>query len=469
MAELVGKRELLRSIPKVDSLLEHPQVRGLLDVHPRWLVLEALRKLLDERRYRIMAGEEDPKLVKRESLVEELVERIEELVSPSLRRVINATGVVLHTNLGRALLAREVWRQMEEVALNYSNLEYDLERGERGLRYTHVVDILKKVTGAPAAMVVNNNAGAVLLVLAALARGKEVVVSRGELIEIGGSFRIPEVMAASGAILREVGTTNKTHLRDYEEAICENTALLLKVHPSNYRILGFTQSVPLKDLVALGRERALPLYEDLGSGNLVDLRAYGLPREPTVQESLQAGVSVLSFSGDKLLGGPQAGIVLGEEEIIDKVRRHPLNRALRIDKLTLAGLEATLRLYMEPETLAQKLPTLAFLATPLEILKERACRVRTMLEERLPSSFSVRVVEDVSYVGGGALPLAEMPTAVVVLLHRESSAGEMEKVARRGHPPVIGRIKDEALFLDMRTVREEDVEPMVASLERCFS
>ena len=453
----------------MDSLLEHPRVGELLGVYPRWLVVEALRKLLDERRSRILAGEVGPALVDGESIVDELEERMDELASPSLRRVINATGVVLHTNLGRALLAREVWRQMEEVALNYSNLEYDLDKGERGLRYTHVVDILKKVTGAPAAMVVNNNAAAVLLVLTALARGKEVVVSRGELIEIGGSFRIPEVMAASGAILREVGTTNKTHLRDYQGAISENTALLLKVHPSNYRILGFTQSVPLKDLVALGREAGIPVYEDLGSGNLVNLRSYGLPYEPTVQESLRAGVSVLSFSGDKLLGGPQAGIVLGEERIIERVRRHPLNRALRIDKLTLAGLEATLRLYMEPETLPRRLPTLALLAAPLEVLKERACRVKKGLEERLPSGFSVRVMEDVSYVGGGALPLAEMPTAVVALMHESMEAREIEEMARRGHPPVIGRIREEAFLMDMRTVREEDMEPMLESLGRSLA
>ncbi len=469
MAERPDKQSLLRSIPKVDSLLEHPRVEALLGSYPRWLVVEALRKLLDERRSRILAGEVGPALVDEESIVDELGERMDELASPSLRRVINATGVVLHTNLGRALLAREVWHQMEEVALNYSNLEYDLDKGERGLRYTHVVDILKKVTGAPAAMVVNNNAAAVLLVLAALAGGREVVVSRGELIEIGGSFRIPEVMAASGAILREVGTTNKTHLRDYQGAISENTALLLKVHPSNYRILGFTQSVALKDLVALGKETGIPVYEDLGSGNLVDLRSYGLPYEPTVQESLKAGVSVLSFSGDKLLGGPQAGIVLGEEGIIEKVRRHPLNRALRIDKLTLAGLEATLRLYMEPETLPRRLPTLALLAAPLEVLKERACRVKKRLEERLPSGFSVRVMEDVSYVGGGALPLAEMPTAVVALMHESMEAREIEEMARRGHPPVIGRIREEAFFMDMRTVREEDMEPMLESLGRSLA
>ncbi len=459
----------MRSIPKVDSLLEHPQVRELLDHYPRWLVVEALRRVLDGRRARILAGEDSRDLVDVSSIVGELVDGMEELASPSLRRVINATGVVLHTNLGRALLAREVWRQMEEVALNYSNLEYDLERGERGLRYTHVVDILKKVTGAPAAMVVNNNAGAVLLVLAALAQGREVVVSRGELIEIGGSFRIPEVMAASGAVLKEVGTTNKTHLRDYAGAINENTALLLKVHPSNYRILGFTQSVALKDLVALGREKGIPVYEDLGSGNLVDLRVYGLPHEPTVQESLRAGVKVLSFSGDKLLGGPQAGIILGEEEIIERVRRHPLNRVLRIDKLTLAGLEATLRLYMEPETLAQKLPTLAFLATPLEVLKERACRVKARLEGDLPSSFTIGVVEDVAYVGGGALPLAELPTAVVALVHSSLSPAQVEERARKGHPPVIGRVKDEAFYLDMRTVREEDIEPMMSSLKRSLA
>jgi len=462
-------KELLKNIPKMDLLLEHPGVEEVLRTYPRWLVVDALRRILKERRQRIVAGEGDPTLVDVSSIVRELQERIDVLSAPSLRRVINATGVVLHTNLGRALLAREVWRQMEEVALNYSNLEYDLGKGERGLRYVHVEEILKKVTGAPGVMVVNNNAGAVLLVLASLAWGKEVVVSRGELIEIGGSFRIPDVMAASGAVLREVGTTNKTHLGDYEAAISENTALLMKVHPSNYRVLGFTQSVPLKDLVVLGKEHGLPVYEDLGSGNLVDLRAYSLPYEPTVQDSLRAGVSVLSFSGDKLLGGPQAGIILGDEGFIERIRRHPLNRALRIDKLTLSGLEATLRLYMDSQSLAEKLPTLAFLATPLEVIKVRAQRLKTLLEDNLPSSFVLEVMEDSSYVGGGALPLAEMPTAVVAVTHQELSSGQLDERARRSHPPVVGRIKHDAFCLDLRTVREEEVELLSSSLGRCFS
>ncbi len=456
----------MRKIPKMDLLLEWPGVGEVLQAYPRWLVVDALRSILEERRQRIVAGEDDPSLVDPSSIVRELQGRIEVLSAPSLRRVINATGVVLHTNLGRALLAREAWRYMEEVALNYSNLEYDLVKGERGLRYVHVVEILKKVTGAPGAMVVNNNAGALLLVLASLAGGKEVVVSRGELIEIGGSFRMPDVMAASGALLREVGTTNKTHLEDYEAAINESTALLMKVHPSNYRVLGFTQSVPLKDLVALGQRRDMPVYEDLGSGNLLDLRTYGLPYEPTVQDSLRAGVSVLSFSGDKLLGGPQAGIILGCEGLIERIRRHPLNRALRIDKLTLSGLEATLRLYMEPQSLAEKLPTLAFLATPWELLKIRARRLKGLLEDSLPSSFALEVMEDRSYVGGGALPLVEMPTAVVAMTHREFSPGQLDERARGGYPPVVGRIKREAFCLDVRTVREEEVELLSLSLGR---
>lgn len=461
--------ELLKKIPKMDLLLEHPGIGEVLRAYPRWLVVDALRRILQERRQRIVAGEGDPTLVDISSIVRELQERIDVLSAPSLRRVINATGVILHTNLGRALLAREVWRQMEEVALNYSNLEYDLKRGERGLRYVHVVGILKKVTGAPGAMVVNNNAGAVLLVLASLAQGKEVVVSRGELIEIGGSFRIPDVMAASGAVLREVGTTNKTHLEDYEEAINENTALLMKVHPSNYRVMGFTQSVSLKELVILGKERSLPVYEDLGSGNLVDLRTYGLPYEPTVQESLRAGVSVLSFSGDKLLGGPQAGIILGDEGLIERIRRHPLNRALRIDKLTLSGLEATLRLYMDPQNLAEKLPTLTFLATPLEVIEARAQRLKTLLEDSLPSSFVLEVMKDRSYVGGGALPLAEMPTAVVAVTHQGLSPVQLDERARGGYPPVVGRIKHDAFCLDLRTVREEEVELLSSSIRRSFS
>ncbi len=461
-------RELLKEIPQVDALLNYPEVQEVLQGYPRWMVVDALRRVLEERRQRIMNGRGDRGLVEPSSIVRELQDRIDIFAAPSLRRVINATGVVLHTNLGRAPLAREVWREMEEIALNYSNLEYDLEKGERGLRYTHVVGILRKVTGAPAAMVVNNNAAAVLLVLAALAKGKEVVVSRGELIEIGGSFRMPDVMAASGAILREVGTTNKTHLRDYEAAIGEDTALLMKVHPSNYRVLGFTASVPLRELVALGRERGLPVYEDLGSGNLIDLRTYGLPKEPTVQESLKTGVSLLSFSGDKLLGGPQAGVILGEPEFVERVRRHPLNRALRIDKLTLSGLEATLRLYMEPERLPERLPTLKCLSTPLGVLRGRAERLVSLLMERLPSSYTFTLMEDCSYVGGGALPLLEMPTVVVAVKHEEFSPEFIDERARAAPLPVVGRIKHEAFLLDMRTVREDEVGPLADSLGRAL-
>ncbi len=462
-------KTLLAKIPKVDVLLSHTSVQALLEQYPRWMVLEAIRNVLNDKRAQLLNGEGDIKTATPQSIVAELKSRVEILATPSLRRVINATGVVLHTNLGRALLAPEALKQIEDVALNYSNLEYDLDKGERGLRYTHVLEILKKVTGAPAAMVVNNNASAVLLILASLASDREVVVSRGELIEIGGSFRIPEVMAFSGAVLREVGTTNKTHIKDYADAINERTALLMKVHPSNYRIVGFTREVELKELVALGKKHSLPVYKDLGSGSLIDLSPLGLPHEPTVQESIKAGVHLLSFSGDKLLGGPQAGIILGHEELVKKIRHHPLNRALRIGKLTLAGLEATLKLYMEPETLMSKLPTVELLSTPLHQLVQRARGIQERLIEVLPSSFSFNVEEDTAYVGGGALPLAEMPTAVVTILHQDLTPGRIEKLARNGRPAVIGRVKRATFLLDVRTVRDTDVDLLVSSLQESLA
>lgn len=458
-------RDLLACIPKVDFILSHKRIMELMHHYPRWVVLDAVRQVLDRRRRCIIEGQDAPHLVDLDFIIAELEAVLPYKAQPSLRRVINATGVILHTNLGRALLSQEALLQIREVALNYSNLEYDLEKGERGLRYMHVVEVLQRVTGAESAMVVNNNAAAVLLVLASLAQGREVVVSRGELIEIGGSFRLPEVMECSGAILREVGTTNRTRIGDYEGAIGEQTALLMKVHPSNYRVLGFTESVGLRELVKLGRFKGVPVYEDLGSGNLVDLRAFDLPGEPTVQESLNAGVDVLSFSGDKLLGGPQAGIILGRKEYIEGIRRHPLNRALRIGKLTLAGLEATLRLYMEPESLKDRLPTLGMLSTPVSDLMNRGKRLKERLANVLPTHYVLELREDVSYVGGGALPLAQLPTALVRITSNDKGVGEVEAAARGGLPPVIGRVKGDAFCLDMRTVGDEELEVMVKSLK----
>ncbi len=458
-------REKLKSLPKVDGVLNREEVKGLCRTYPRWVVVESLRRIIDERRKSLLEGRDVP--VSEESVVEELVSRIPVLSLPSLRRVINATGVVLHTNLGRAPLADEAVEALSQVALNYSNLEYDLEAGKRGLRYAHVSWVLSKITGCEASLVVNNNAAAVFLVLNTLACGREVVVSRGELIEIGGSFRIPDVMRASGAVLREVGTTNKTKLSDYEGAINEKTALILKVHPSNYRIVGFTESVPLRDLVALGRRYNIPVYQDLGSGLFVDVRRFGLPHEPTVQESLKAGVDLVSFSGDKLLGGTQAGIILGRKELVERLRKNPINRVLRIDKLTLSALEATLRIYMEAEAAVEKLPVLSMLSQGLDEIRKRAERVCSMLSERL-KDLSVSVVEDTSTVGGGALPGAELPTCCVCLDGMDPREVEA-RLRTRPKVPVVGRVKGERFLMDMRTVRDREVSLLVESVVEALS
>ena len=347
----------LRKIPSVTFLLTLPPFEDYLVLYPRTLILQVLRGLLDGKREELLAGR--PTDITPEGIWQETGQRLKSKTAYHLRRVVNGTGVVIHTNLGRSLLASRAVSQMEAVARNYSNLEYDLDRGERGSRYSHVEGLLLELTGAEAALVVNNNAAAVLLALDSLARGREVVVSRGQLIEIGGSFRIPEVMSRSGAILREVGTTNKTHMRDYENALSDRTALLLKVHTSNFRLLGFTAEVSLERLVGLGRTHRIPVMEDLGSGSLLDLSPFGLEKEPTVQEAVRSGADLVSFSGDKLLGGPQAGIIVGREAMIQLLRQNPLNRALRIDKLTLAALEATLHLYRRPDQALREIPTLA--------------------------------------------------------------------------------------------------------------
>jgi L-seryl-tRNA(Ser) seleniumtransferase len=391
------------------------------------------------------------------------------ILAPSLRRLINATGVIIHTNLGRSLLAYDALRAVHEVASRYSNLEFDLKEGHRGSRYIHVEGLLCRLTGAEAAMVVNNNAGAVLIALDALARGGEVVLSRGQLVEIGGSFRMPDVMAQSGARLVEVGTTNKTHLRDFEGAIGPDTALLLRVHASNYRIIGFTQEVPPVDLVALGRRHDIPVMEDLGSGCLLDLGAWGLEPEPTVQEVLRTGMDLVTFSGDKLLGGPQAGLILGRKALVEKIRKHPLARALRIDKLTLAALEYTLRLYWDPSEAVQSIPTLRMLSMTEGEVKTRANRfVRRIRKEAIPQ---LRVVTrpDLSQVGGGALPLLELPTWGVSLHVEDLSAAKLERKLRNADPPVIGRITEDVFYLDFRTVQDQDIRALVRVISRVCS
>lgn len=461
--DLPGRQELLRRIPSVEEVMQSELLTGLGPSVPRHEILSSVRVGLARLREEILRAEPDElsrlpqdrtTLARRASL-----EAIR-LLGPSLRRVINATGVIIHTNLGRSILAKEAIEAVQEVASRYSNLEFDLDAGRRGSRQIHAEGLLRRLTGAEGALVVNNNAAAVLVSLNTLAKGREVVVSRGELVEIGGSFRMPEVMAHSGACLREVGTTNKTHLRDYEAAIGPETGLLLKVHQSNYRIVGFVEEVPLDALVRLGASRGVPVMVDLGSGCLVDLTTWGIGREPTVQETLKSGVDLVTFSGDKLLGGPQAGVILGKGELVRRIRSNPLHRALRVDKMTLAALEATLRLYWDPSEAVRRVPTLRMMLMSQRDVRRRAGLLAAKLRRMVLPGVRVSVRQERSQVGGGSLPLVELPTWVVGLKVEGVAASRLEQVLREGVPPVIARIIKEEVLLDLRTVQEGEVSTL---------
>ncbi|HWP48588.1 MAG TPA: L-seryl-tRNA(Sec) selenium transferase [Candidatus Limnocylindrales bacterium] len=463
----MDKRAYLTQIPSVDAMLAEPLVKELLEQFPREIVVEGIRKVLNARRSQILESLDPTRLpqIDKSQLIAELEVVVKSQMEPHLKYLINATGVILHTNLGRAPLSERVCQRITEIARQYSNLELDLSTGERGERYTHIEGLLRRLTGAESGLVVNNNAAAVLLVLNTFAQGKEVIVSRGQLIEIGGSFRIPDIMVKSGAILKEVGTTNKTHLRDYREAITPNTAFLLKVHTSNYRILGFTSEVSLEELVQLGREYHVPVMEDLGSGSLIDLSRYGLEKEPTVQDCIRAGVDIVTFSGDKLLGGPQAGLIVGKATYIEKLKKNPWTRAIRVDKMTLAGLEAVLLEYLDPEKAIQEIPTLRMLTMKLPELEARAKNLLNLLLETQhfptnpdtpgqPSgeSFSARILDDFSQVGGGALPLQKLPTKVVAVKPFKFSVQCLEERLRAYNPPILARIQNDELLLDPRTL-----------------
>lgn len=459
-------QSLLRAIPKVDEFL------GWLDPFPDApvsLVKSSVRQLLDSLRQEILKGAPiTPADLSRTALLPRFAALLAARLRPNFRTVINATGVVIHTNLGRSLLPEAAVESLLAVAGHYANLELDLATGKRGSRYSLVEDILCELTGAEAALVVNNNAAAVMLALDTLAKGREVIVSRGQLVEIGGSFRIPEVMSRTGARLVEVGATNRTHLRDYENAITGETALLLKVHTSNYRMIGFTSEVPLAELVTLAARHNLPVMEDLGSGCLVDLSRFGLTREPTVGEVIRAGVDVVTFSGDKLLGGPQAGLILGRKEIIEKIKRNPMNRALRIDKFTLSGLEAVLRLYFDEEKALAAIPTLAMLTMPLEVIDRRARRLRRLVAKSLGPVCRVELKDISSMVGGGSLPEQPLPSRGVALAPLNLSVNELEKSLRELPLPVLGRIEDGRLLLDLRTVADKEVMLLANCLKEVF-
>jgi L-seryl-tRNA(Ser) seleniumtransferase len=450
---------LLRQIPAVNELLGRTALRDLQAHAGRRLVVESTRRVLRRLRDRIVEGSLSS--VSLEALEQEIVIETEAAARFSLRAVINASGVVLHTNLGRAPLAREALEHLGEVSTCYSNLEYDLDRGARGKRDAHTDRLFCQLLGAEKTLLVNNNAAAVLLALNTLAEGAEVVVSRGELIEIGGSFRIPDVCAKSGAILREVGTTNRTRIGDYAAAISERTRVLLRVHPSNFRILGFTERPSLEEFVELAQRHNLISMEDLGSGCLVDLSPHGIRDEPTASASLNAGVDVITFSGDKLLGGPQAGILAGKREPLERIRKNPLFRALRVDKLTIAALEATISLYLQGKT--QAIPALRMIQLSRQAIHQRAA----CLAERISAhpQFSARVQDGDSLIGGGSTPARALPTALLAVTHSRHSAQELERFLRQNSPPVIARVEQDALLLDLRTVFEEQDEELIRALE----
>lgn len=461
------KKQLYRGLPKVDEVLLWPEVAAEAGGAPRWALLDAVRATLKHRR-ELLANLDEPGEdtgADRPAIARQVLAELHKSPAANLRRVINASGIIVHTNLGRAPLAPEALEQIERVARGYSNLEYTLDSGERGSRQDHCEKLLLRLTGAEAAVVVNSNAAAVFLCLNTLADGREVVVSRGQLVEIGGSFRIPDVMRKSGALLREVGTTNKTRPADYQGAVGPATALLLRVHTSNFRVVGFTETVGLPEMVAIGAAAGVPVMDDLGSGCLIDLSAYGLPGEPTVQDAVAAGAALVSFSGDKLLGGPQSGIIVGRRELIDQVRKNPLHRAMRIDKLTLAGLEATLRLYLDGPRGRARIPVLRMICDPEKAVRRRAGRLLRKLARDTRVAWGASVVASVCQVGGGALPLEPLPSAALALGGPDRPAHHLEEALRRSPLAAIGRLQEGRLLLDLRTVGDDEVAPLAAAID----
>ena len=464
--DMEEKQKLLTTLPSVDEILRSNQGVQWLNVYPRRYVIQAIREVIDSRRKEILKGFISD--ISEESMMAEIENTMEKLSSYSLRPLINATGIVIHTNLGRSILSEKSLENIKKVSGSFSNLEYDLKAGKRGKRYTHVIRVLKEVTGAEDALIVNNNAAAVFLCLNTLSKGKEAIVSRGELVEIGGSFRMPEVMSASSAILREVGTTNKTHLHDYERAINDNTALIVKVHKSNFRVSGFVDEVSVEDLVSLGRRYQIPVMFDLGSGCLIDLKPFGIHDEPVVRDIVNTGIDITTFSGDKLLGGPQGGIIVGRKEYIEKIHKNPLTRAMRIDKLTLAGFEATLMEYIDEEKAIENIPTLRMLLQKPEIIKERAKRIAKRLKKEI-KDVQITVMADTSRAGGGSLPELDFPTYVVTIRSDNVSVNEFEERLRNGNPPIISRIKEGSMIIDARTIRTQDLDDLIKGIKSALS
>ena len=461
----MNKNLLYRSIPKVDVLLESQTIQEMIERYSRDAVMEAIRAEMDNLRAFIGGCDEEDKAQEQIALlVSHIGDAVEKMHTPNMKKVINGTGTLLHTNLGRAPISREHMKKAFDIVTGYSNLEYNLEEGRRGERYSHFEKLLCKITGAEAAMAVNNNASSVLLILSSLAKGGEVIVSRGELIEIGGKFRIPDVMTQSGATLVEVGTTNKTHVSDYEENITEETKALLKVHTSNYKIVGFTESVGIDEMMPIAKEHGIPVIEDLGSGVLIDLSKYGLTYEPTVQESVAKGADVVCFSGDKLFGGPQAGIIVGKKKYIDMMKKNQLTRALRTDKFTAAALELVLQEYLSEEQAVQHIPVLRMITEPLDEVARRARSLaRTIRSTDLPAK--VDVVSCESQIGGGSLPMERIPSMAVAIHPKHESVAALEDQMRHLTVPMIPRTVNDTIVLDVRTVETEDFKLIAAELQ----
>lgn len=464
------KKDLFKKIPQVEEILKNSRIEEL--DYSRVLKTKAIRDVLDEIRNKIIqCKEEDAEKLSTEINDENIIINVEERLyrefSPSLLKVINGTGTILHTNLGRSLLDDSIKEEIWNIISSYSNLEYDIAEGKRGSRYSHVTKMIKLLFGVEDALIVNNNAAAVFLVLNTFAKDKEAVVSRGELVEVGGAFRIPSVMAMSGASLVEVGSTNKTRVEDYEEAITEETAVLMKVHTSNYKMIGFTDAVSNRELKELGDKYDIPVMEDLGSGVYFNMEEYGLPHEPTISESIKSGIDLITFSGDKLLGGPQAGIIVGKKEYIDKMKKNQILRALRVDKFTLAALECTIRMYFDEEKAKKHIPTIRMITLTPEELFERAKVLKEKIDGR-DSRINVCIEDGKSTVGGGSMPGEEFDSKVIVLSGDGLTADKIEETLRLSSSHIIGRIKDDKYMLDLRTLNDKDFDTIAEEIENCF-
>lgn len=466
----MNKRDLFAQLPSVDEVLNNNKIIDILNEYPRNIVIECIREAIEEKRRCIIELKEEnfnEFKVSLDEIVTNIVNKCNLKYSLSLKKVINATGTVIHTNLGRSLLSESLKDELWQSASRYSNLEYDIDKGERGSRYTHLTETIKRLTGAEDVLVVNNNAAAVLLVLSTMAKGGEAIVSRGELVEVGGSFRIPSIMALSGADLVEVGSTNKTHMKDYEEAITENTKVLMKVHTSNYRILGFTQSVEVDELCEIGKKHNIPVIEDLGSGVFIDVSKYGLTYEPTVLDSIRKGADIVTFSGDKMLGGPQAGIIVGKKEYISQMKKNQLTRALRVDKLTICALEATLRMYLDEEKAIKEIPTLRMLTYTMEELEEKANTLYSKLEN-LNTYANIRIEDGLSQVGGGSMPLETINSKVIAITPNNMNVSTLEKKLRLSDSHIIARVYEDKYVLDIRTIFEDEFDILAKEIERAL-